>query len=240
MARAASRQAGGGAFEQEARVDGDAVSADADAGLVDVGEGLGVGGGDGFGHVDAVLGGDAGELVGEGDVDVAVGGLGELDELGGLAVGDGEDGRVEGLLVEGGGASRAFGVDAADDLGIAAEVGEDAADEDALRAEGEEEVAAQSQARCFEGGARGGCAWCRAGTVVSRMTSVCGWRPAATARAAASRAVKSARLSGVRPTGTTMTTTLLRRTAAVVSTVALRRPAAWAARSFSARPSSSG
>src|SRR5699024_6668833 len=66
------------------RVDRDAVAADGDAGLVDVGVGLGVGGLDHVVHVDAVVLGEQGEFVGQGDVHVPVGGLGQLRQLTGL------------------------------------------------------------------------------------------------------------------------------------------------------------
>ena len=66
------------------RVDGDAVAADAEAGLVDVAVRLGVRGRDDLEdvHADAVR--VARELVGERDVHVPVRGVGELAELGGL------------------------------------------------------------------------------------------------------------------------------------------------------------
>ncbi len=70
--------------QQEVRVDGDAVAADAKARLVDVRVGLGVRRADDLldVHPDAIR--VSRELVGERDVDVAVGGIGELGELGGL------------------------------------------------------------------------------------------------------------------------------------------------------------
>jgi len=60
------------------------VPAHGDAGTVDVAVGLGVARVDDLVHVDAVLRGEARELVGQPDVDVAVGRLGELGHLGRL------------------------------------------------------------------------------------------------------------------------------------------------------------
>src|SRR5699024_2739692 len=66
------------------RVDRDAVPAHGDTGPVDVGVGLGIGCFDDLMHVDAVAGGESGELVRQGDVDVPVGGLGEFGHFGGF------------------------------------------------------------------------------------------------------------------------------------------------------------
>ena len=74
----------GRAREEEVRVDRDAVPADADPGLVDVAVRLAVRGRDHLLDVDPVQVGGAGELVGQGDVDVPVGRVGELGELGRL------------------------------------------------------------------------------------------------------------------------------------------------------------
>ena len=76
------------AVEEEVRVDRDAVAADADARLVDVAVRLRVGGADDLGDVDPAARREAGQLVGVGDVHVAVGRLGELRHLGGLGIGD--------------------------------------------------------------------------------------------------------------------------------------------------------
>ena len=61
------------------------MAAHADARLVDVREGLAVGAADDLQDVDPDALGVARELVGQGDVHVAVGRLGELGELGRLA-----------------------------------------------------------------------------------------------------------------------------------------------------------
>ena len=71
----------GRAVEQEMRVDGDAVATHAEPGLVDVAVRLAVGGRDDLQDVDADPVRIARELVGEGDVDVAIGRVGELGEL---------------------------------------------------------------------------------------------------------------------------------------------------------------
>ena len=136
------------AVEQEVRVDRDAVAADPDARLVDVAVRLRVGGADHLGDVDPAARREAGELVGVGDVHVAVRRLRQLRHLGGLGVGHCPD---LGPLVEDGPveldrATRALRARAADDLRVALEVEEDATDEDALRAEGEEEVPVQLEA----------------------------------------------------------------------------------------------
>ncbi len=156
--------------EVHPRVDRDAVPADGDAGTVDVAEGLAVGRLDDLEDVDAVLLREAGELVGQPDVHVAVGRLGELGHLRGLAAAEVPDAvaarqvgavvEVEHGLVEGDPALAALGVDAADELGVAAQVGEDPAGVDALGAEDQREVDAGAQARDLldhrrEAGARG-------------------------------------------------------------------------------------
>ena len=74
----------GVAGEVEPRIHGDAVPPDADTGTVDVRERLGVGGIDHPVDVDPGAVGEPGELVGERDVDVAVGRLGELRQFGRL------------------------------------------------------------------------------------------------------------------------------------------------------------
>ena len=144
------------AGQVQARVDGDAVAADRDAGPVDVGVGLGIAGLNDTRDVDANSVRVACELVGQADIDVPVGGFGELSHLGGLgaahgphAVGarqvvaliEGEDG-----LVEGDAARLAGFAQAPDELRVARQVGEHAPGEDALGREHDVEVAALDQA----------------------------------------------------------------------------------------------
>ena len=113
-----------------------------DPGLVNVGIGLRVRRTDDLEHVDPALGGEPRQLVGIGDVHVAVRRLGELGHLGCLGVGDGPDlgalvqhGPIEVGRPRGGLVARP-----ADDLGVALEVQEDAAYQDSLRAEGQTEL----------------------------------------------------------------------------------------------------
>ena len=110
--------------EQEVRVDRDAVPADPDARLVDVAVRLRVRRVDDLGHVDPVPRGVARQLVGVGDVHVAVRRLGQLGHLGRLGAGHGphlgalvEDGAVEVHRTP-----RALVARAADDLRVAAQV----------------------------------------------------------------------------------------------------------------------
>src|SRR5690606_5843115 len=120
----------------------DAVAADRDARLVDVAVGLRVAGLDDLLDVDAVAVGEPRELVGQADVDVPVGGLGELGQLGRLGRAQVPDAvragqvvtgvEVEDRLVEGDTAGGGRLVDAADQLGVAAQVREDPAGEDPL------------------------------------------------------------------------------------------------------------
>ena len=132
------------------------MSTDGDAGTVNVGVGLRVAGVDDLVDVDAVGGGVLAELVGQADVDVAVGGLGELGHLGGLGgahVPDAVDARqvvtiveVQDLLVELDALGSALVGQAANELRVATQVGEDTAGEDAFRGEDEVEVLALGQA----------------------------------------------------------------------------------------------
>jgi hypothetical protein len=129
---------------------------------VDVAVGLGVG------RLDHTVDVDAGalridrELVGQADVDVAVGGLRELGELGGLgrpeipdAVGPVEIGTVvelEDLLVEGLGTRGALLGHPAHQLGVRAQVPEDAAGQHPLGREDQMEVGPFDQAAAgFQG-----------------------------------------------------------------------------------------
>ena len=73
----------GRGVDDEPRIDGDAVAADARARLQDVDARVAVGEPDHLPDVDAELVADHRQLVGEGDVDVAVGVLDELGHLGG-------------------------------------------------------------------------------------------------------------------------------------------------------------
>ncbi len=132
--------------EQEMRVHRDAVAADPEARLVDVAVGLAVGGLDDLLDVDPDPLGVAGELVGEGDVHVAIGRVGELAELGRLGAAHPDDLRVEDRGVEGGRPVAGGRPDPADELGVGGEVAEDGPAVQALRAEGDEEVLVGSQA----------------------------------------------------------------------------------------------
>ncbi len=132
--------------QDQVRVHGDAVAAHADAGLVNVRVRLAVGRLDHFLDVHSGPVRGSRELVGEGDVDVAVGSVGELREFGGLGRAHGHDLGVEHGVVEGRRAPGRFGTDAADELGIGRQVGEDGAGEQPLGGEGDEEVALGDQA----------------------------------------------------------------------------------------------
>ena len=140
----------------QARVDGDAVAADRDAGPVDVGVGLGVAGLNDARDVDAGRIRVTRELVRQADVDVPVGGLGELGHLGGLgpahgphAVGarqvvalvEGEDG-----LVKANAARLAGLAQSTHELRVARQVGENPSGKDALGRKDDVEVAALEQA----------------------------------------------------------------------------------------------
>src|SRR6266542_2002631 len=147
----------GVASQVEPRVHRDAVPADRDARPVQVAVRLAVGRRYDLVHVDACGAGEPGELVGERDVDVAVGRLGQLGELGGLGAAEiphpVRPGQVLALveveyrLVEPRGALAAAGVDAADQLGIAPQVGEDRPAGHPFRAVAEQEVQPGAQAR---------------------------------------------------------------------------------------------
>ena len=75
------------AVDDEPGIDRDAVAADAGAGLQDVDARMAVGQLDHLPDVEAHAVADHRQLVGEGDVDVAEGVLGQLDQLGGVGVG---------------------------------------------------------------------------------------------------------------------------------------------------------
>ena len=143
--------------EVQARVDRDAVPADRDAGPVDVAVGLRVAGLDDLVDVDAGPGGERAELVGETDVHVAVGGLGELGHLGRLGRAEVPDPvaalevgalvELQHRLVELDGSRGALGGQPADQLGVLAQVGEDPAGEHPLGREDEVEVDALDEPR---------------------------------------------------------------------------------------------
>ncbi len=142
--------AGAFALDEEVRVDGDAVAADAGAGDVEVAVGLAVGGFADLAEVDAVDVGDAGEFVGEGNVEVAVDAFGELAEFGCFGAGETEDGGPERFRIELGGAAAGFLIEATDDGGVLVEVFEDAAHEKALGAEGNVHVFADVETAGLE------------------------------------------------------------------------------------------
>ena len=121
-------------------IDRDAVAAYAYPRLVDVRVRLAVGRRDDFLDVDAGAVGESGELVCQRDVDVSVGRVRELAELGGLGAAHGHDLRVEHGVVEDGRASRGFRTDAAHELGVRGQVGEHRARIQPLRREGHEQV----------------------------------------------------------------------------------------------------
>ena len=134
---------------QVARVDGQAVAADAGTGReAHVAEGLGGGGVDGLPDVDAEVGGEHGQLVDEGDVDVAEGVLQQLGELGLLGRGD-RDGALDDRVVERLHRGQRGGVDAGDHLGRVDQGPGGIARVDALGAVAEVEVLARHQARAL-------------------------------------------------------------------------------------------
>ena len=145
-----------GVVEQvEARVHGDAVAADRHARAVDVGVRLRVARLDHCRHVDADRVCEAGELVGKPDVDIAVGRLRELGQLGSLrgpevpdAIGLRELRAIVELkrgLVELHRAPGRLVVEPTDELGIGPKVGEDPAAEHSLGTVADEEVLATGE-----------------------------------------------------------------------------------------------
>ena len=109
------------------RVDRNAVAAHADAGLMDVGIRLAVGAVDDLLDVDADAVRVAGEVVGQGDVDVAIGRVRYLAELRRLGAAHGHDLGIQHRVVELSGTPPGFGPDATDELRIGRKVGEDRA-----------------------------------------------------------------------------------------------------------------
>jgi hypothetical protein len=130
------------------------VSADGHAGPVDVAEGLRVGGGDDPVDVDPGAIGEARELVGEGDVDVAIGGLGQLGQLGRLRGAHRPDLGVQETAVQRHAARLAAGAEAAHQLGVGGQVAEHAPAVDALGTEDAEELVLGAQSAAL--GERGG------------------------------------------------------------------------------------
>ncbi len=113
---------------------------------------LGVAGSDDLEDVDAVARREHGELVGQTDVDVAVGRLGQLGQLGRLSAAEVPDAvgtvqiraivEVEHGLVELGAELCAGGRETTDQLRVLAQIGEDAPGEHPLGAEYDMEVGA--------------------------------------------------------------------------------------------------
>ena len=102
---------GGRSVDDEPRVDGDAVSADAGAGLEDLHARMSISQADELPDVDPELIADQRELIGEGDVHVAEGVLRQLGELGRARIGEedlrGGEGSVEIAGLLGGGRRQA-------------------------------------------------------------------------------------------------------------------------------------
>ena len=100
------------------------MTANANAWFMNVRVRLRVCGANHFREINAVSIGNASELVGEGDVHVAIGRLGEFRHLGGFERLHLRDWRIEHALVEGGRTRQAGGVGATDELRIRGEVAE--------------------------------------------------------------------------------------------------------------------
>ena len=210
------------------RVDRDAVAADADPRLVDVAVRLAVRGRDHFGDVDAVQVGRPGELVGERDVDIAVGRVGELGEFGRLRRGHRDHFRVEHARVEARGPLRRRRREAADELGVGREVGDAPRPCRAAPARRRGRSPAPQRGPWRPPGpARTGFRVVPIGRVVSKMTVLPAWIPGAIAATAGSMYRKSGRRFASSITGTIRTTTSASRAAAAASSVARRRPSAW-------------
>ncbi len=116
------------------------MAADADAGLMDVRVRLAVRAVDDLLDVDSDAVGVEGEVVGEGDVDVAVGRVGDLAELGRFGAAHLHDLGVQDGVVEVGRSPSGFRPNAADQLGIGRQVGEHGSGVETLRRECHEEV----------------------------------------------------------------------------------------------------
>src|SRR5690625_2983379 len=151
----------GGAVRNEPGIDGNAVSSHAGPGVEYVDSRVSVGQLDDFPGVDALGFGNHGNFVGEGDVDVAEGVLGQLDQLGGLG-GGAQHLSAHKAFVEGGGCLGGGFVDATHHAVVFHQLDEDAAGQHPLGAVGYENVLADVvprllQAPChhFIGGAHG-------------------------------------------------------------------------------------
>ncbi len=129
----------GRAVDDEPRIDGDAVAADAGAGREDVDPRVAVGEADHLPHVEVHRIGDDRQLVGEGDVDVAVGVLDQLGHFRRAGVG-GDAGPAHEALVEGQRLARATRGDPADRAIVVGQLFENAAGQHALGAIGDGHV----------------------------------------------------------------------------------------------------
>ena len=121
----------GAELDQEPGVDADAVPAHAGARAQDLDPRVAVGQGDRLPHVDAEAIGQAGELVGRGDVDVAVGVLHQLDHLGRRGVGEHDLAAHEGGVQIAPRLGRRP-VEPADDAGVLDQLAQDLAGQDAF------------------------------------------------------------------------------------------------------------
>jgi len=141
----------GGGFHQEPRVDADAVPAHARTGAEDAHARVQVGQADGFGNVHAKAVGQARELVGDGDIDVAVGVLHQLDHLGGSGVGEDDLAAHEGgvQVAAGFGAGRG---DAADHARVFDQFAQDLAGQHAFGGVDHVKIDAGFQAGALEDG----------------------------------------------------------------------------------------
>ena len=135
----------GRAGDHEPGIDRDAVTADAGAGLQNADPGVTIGEADQFPDVDVVAIADDRELVGERDVDVTKGVLGELGHFGQASTGL-EHLAAHELAIEVGGRLGRGVIDAADDAVVLHEFGQDAAGQHALRAMGDQHALADVNA----------------------------------------------------------------------------------------------
>src|SRR3989344_541954 len=129
----------GRAMYEEPRIDGDAMTADAGPGLQDVDARMEVGEADHVPPINPHLVGDHRQSIGEGNVDVAVAVLDQLDHFGG-AGGGGDAGAAHELAVKGHRAAGAARGDAADAAVVVDQLDQDAARQHALGAISDEDV----------------------------------------------------------------------------------------------------